>query len=986
MPITYNSSTDLITVTNYTSGSPATPELIYQADLTNSWGKVTRVGQTLAGQNHYTYIINASLQIGDGTLTTFFYIQSGAFIILNTPTRTFVIKANAEINTGVLTNNIAPSLSADVRILLEQDSFWIESTGKYKQFGGSFFAANRVGREVQTEQGTIEFWYCDITAKDSFTKFSSNTFKYCYIHNASAVGIKANTPFTAFIGNTIASCNFGVQLLAGTLIEMIDTTFINNNNHVIANVSSNGTLRLVNPNIAELIISGIFNSSNKIQSAFTFDLTITGYSGDARAWIRDGQSQIVFNALTTGTIATQKLLYKEWSGTNGATVTNYSSHLLKIRKYGFFFISNNFTADKKLSVNFALIQDLSATLSETAAQNVTGVTVDFTNNTITFSGVTIVSAYCYVKWLLCQSSNMQYSEDFTTDGSGNYTLTTWTPIFNGNNALTGTGKIIATYTTASYINNGNTTLTVIDSTGINFRIYGLPTKSNSYPVIRIKKLSDNSISNPTISNGQCYVNLTLGESYEVRADARGYIASNFITINTNTSSELQITLEEILDSNNNPVYGNGIQQQKDLITYDNATNTISIAYDSNYPTISIFSAVDKLEEILATSTGLEIAQHPVYENGKLVFIRNILTNAQSTIKIKPAIGNTGDPELLFELVREGDEKPYNLFDFSSSNGKIIKYPTTVNVANFTGEVTVDSTQIANDVWSATNRTLTTYLSTDQNNKLNNLDVAVSTRLASSSYVQAPTTAQIKTDIESSTVLAKEATTASRASQTSVNLIPTNTLLTTDSRLNNLDTTISSRLSSNDYISPPTTTDIRNALPEINNLDVLVSSRSSQTSLNNKPNLTDIESSTVLAKQSTLLNIPTNTLLSTDNRLNTLDANISSRLASSSYVSPLTNTETITAVTNALNTKDVVTNTNLNTALDNIEINGLTTDQNNKLTQISNDVIRLAKLRGLSGISVIAKAPTNTEVGYLKTSDNDINLIITKVGDEEILSD
>jgi hypothetical protein len=44
-------------------------------------------------------------------------------------------------------------------------------------------------------------------------------------------------------------------------------------------------------------------------------------------------------------------------------------------------------------------------------------------------------------------------------------------------------------------------------------------------------------------------------------------------------------------------------------------------------------------------------------------------------------------------------------------------------------------------------------------------------------------------------VANETTVASRATQTSVNAIPTNPLLTTDSRLNNLDTTISSRMPS-----------------------------------------------------------------------------------------------------------------------------------------------------------------------------------------------
>jgi len=87
-------------------------------------------------------------------------------------------------------------------------------------------------------------------------------------------------------------------------------------------------------------------------------------------------------------------------------------------------------------------------------------------------------------------------------------------------------------------------------------------------------------------------------------------------------------------------------------------------------------------------------------------------------------------------------------------------------------------------------------------------------------------------IEASTVLAKEATVATRASQTSVNAIPINPLLTNDIRLDNIDASVSSR-----------------------------------------------------ASQSSVNGIPTNPLLTNDARLNNLDATISSRLATSGYTAP-----------------------------------------------------------------------------------------------------
>jgi hypothetical protein len=105
--------------------------------------------------------------------------------------------------------------------------------------------------------------------------------------------------------------------------------------------------------------------------------------------------------------------------------------------------------------------------------------------------------------------------------------------------------------------------------------------------------------------------------------------------------------------------------------------------------------------------------------------------------------------------------------------------------------------------------------TELSTELARIDAATSTRLATASYT-APANSDIaaikaKTDtlvnaptlleIEGSLVLAKESTVASRASQASVNAIPTNPLLTTDLRLNNLDDTISSRLPLASYVAP-----------------------------------------------------------------------------------------------------------------------------------------------------------------------------------------
>lgn len=885
--------------------------------------------------------------------------------------------------------------------------------------------------------------------------------------------IKTTTPYAGLVGYISPFFNIPIQLSVNEFTAINPTVF-----YFVDQGTGITFINSPDVNLALGRINGIgenyFKEENK--KAYTHNLQIIDNNGNVSnaLVIYEGRSSI--NELSVnGLVPTIQLITEETIFASlpfpesyvypiPLPTVDYSSYTRQIKSYLHLNKTETLVVNNKLG-DIEVPAQISLTLDTAITQSNSTTVLAYTGITHTTSTITITELRTLDE--IYDSRKLYWRNNINVDApylEGNIlNLNGANLIVDGINLVSSSKfRNITTTGTITYLNNGNTSFPTKDLNGFRFKIYGLPTKPNSYPVIRIKRISNNTITNPIITNGEVYIYLEEGEDYEVRADAVGFIASNFITINTNISSELEVVLQELLDANNNPVYGNGIQQQKDLITYDNATNTISIAYDSNYPTIDIFSAVDKLEEILATNTGLEIAQHPVYINGKLVFTRNIVTNAQSTIKIKPLITNTGDPELLFELVREGDEKPYNLFDFTNSNGRVIRYPTTVNVAQFDGEVSVDNTAVATAVWTNNTRTLTSSasLTPEQEAKLNNLDVAVSTRLSSNSYLQAPTTAQIRTEIESSTVLAKEATIASRASQTSVDLIPTNTVLTTDNRLNNLDVAVSTRLAITDYNEAPTVADIRTELStELSRIDVTVSSRatsanvwtnstrsltegvivttnndktnyelssnsinaiwntllsslttigsigkrivdfldttissrSSQSSVDTKPTLTNIESSTVLAKQTTLLTIPTNPVLDNDTRLNTLDANISTRLASSNYLAPLTSNETNTIITNTLNTKDVVTNTNLNNTktelLNAITLTGLTEEQDNKLTEISTNVLKLKKLRGLvSGVSVIAKAPTDTNLGYLRTSDNDINLVITKNGEEEILSD
>jgi hypothetical protein len=143
---------------------------------------------------------------------------------------------------------------------------------------------------------------------------------------------------------------------------------------------------------------------------------------------------------------------------------------------------------------------------------------------------------------------------------------------------------------------------------------------------------------------------------------------------------------------------------------------------------------------------------------------------------------------------------------------------------------------------------TTLLSNDS--RLNNLDATISSRLAGTSYTIPPSVSAIRSEIDTNStkldvaistrlasgsyttpptasVIAGQVRTELGTELTKITAIPSNPLLTTDSRLNSLDATISSRLATSSYTAPISAATIANAVwtavTRSLNVDVTISS-------------------------------------------------------------------------------------------------------------------------------------------------------------------
>lgn len=177
------------------------------------------------------------------------------------------------------------------------------------------------------------------------------------------------------------------------------------------------------------------------------------------------------------------------------------------------------------------------------------------------------------------------------------------------------------------------------------------------------------------------------------------------------------------------------------------------------------------------------------------------------------------------------------FNTSGSFGKLIKD----NLDDTISSRAPSSTALSTAQWTNTRAGL-----------IDNLDATVSSRLASASYTAPDNTSitaiKAKTDNLPSDP-ASDTTVNTRASQSSVNAIPTNPLLTSDTRLNNLDATISSRLASAGYTAPDNSsiTAIKaktDNLPSDPASDTTVNTRASQTTADSIKSNTDLIPATV----------------------------------------------------------------------------------------------------------------------------------------------
>jgi len=364
MGITYNAGTNTVTVTGYTEGTPCNFLDVYNADITGSWGVVTR-------QCLDQYCFGCKLQIGDGSVATWFADTSKQLIWeagnVGQYQDVIKIKSNAHFRLGVLVDEAQKETIEGCSIL---------------DLNGSVFLINTDATGIQ-----CELYSCLFTGNDTrkllyFPGASSST--KCY-NDICTNGYEYN-PFAGSTYNlSLTDSLYGIARATGPIdrMDIKNVSVWAIYSHAIVGVGTgyfrNLIIRnspitfymdphpapdqfMINCDVDTWNVAFCSGATGNIWRQNEFDLKVqkqdeVAISG-ATVKITDKDGAVVTNVTTDaqGEITTQTLNYGYYDLAHGSTAQMKTPHVLEISKAGYETYKTVFTIDVKIDWTVRLLR------------------------------------------------------------------------------------------------------------------------------------------------------------------------------------------------------------------------------------------------------------------------------------------------------------------------------------------------------------------------------------------------------------------------------------------------------------------------------------------------------------------------------------------------------------------------------------------------------------------------------------------------------
>jgi len=348
MPITYDGTTNTITVTGGAETSPITFEDIYQASVNNGWGVVEK-------QGNRQYIFTAKLTVGDGTTETWLKDLQKQIVFHNVLTDHaqyyLRVRANAHFVIGEPFSTVERSGGNGCEIYNDSNYVgWIGceegDEGIVEMYGSTVRSDPYRGYSDELHHcNNGRFWHCLFNNVRFMYNFNVDVYNSTIVHNAYNGWISS----TGYFNQVRAFyCDYGISFHFDYSATM--------RNVIVKHSRSGGDIDTWNLTVDCSLVDAECNwrfqwrqSSGKIHRKYSFNVIVQDKDGnkisDATVELYDKYGNLVFSDTTdpNGRLlgGTKEITYKIYQSADPSIITTetietaYGPHTLVVSKAGY---------------------------------------------------------------------------------------------------------------------------------------------------------------------------------------------------------------------------------------------------------------------------------------------------------------------------------------------------------------------------------------------------------------------------------------------------------------------------------------------------------------------------------------------------------------------------------------------------------------------------------------------------------------------------